>query len=50
MKTYKIYLSDHPSEPLKGNFSSITSAKKAARLYIKQWKLDSKILSVEVCE
>lgn len=50
MKAYKIYLSDHPNEPLHGNFSSATAARKAARLYIKQWKLDAKIISVEVCE
>lgn len=50
MKTYKIYFSDHPYEPLTGTFSSITAARKAARLYIKQWKLDAKIINVEVCD
>lgn len=48
MKTYKIYLSDAPYDPIKGQFSSITAARKAARLYIKQWKLNAKILSIEV--
>lgn len=50
MKTYKIYLSDHPYEPLTGTFPSVTAARKAARLYIKQWKLDAKIINVEVCD
>ncbi len=42
MKTYAIYLSDFPGEPLKGRFNS-----KAARLYIRQWKLDAAILKIE---
>ena len=46
MKTYYIYLSDAPHDPLKGIFSNKTEAREAAKLYIKQWKLKSKIVSI----
>ncbi len=47
MKTYAIYLSDFPGEPLKGRFNSKADARKAARLYIRQWKLDAAISKIE---
>lgn len=47
MKTYAIYLSDAPYDPIKGQFKSKAEARKAARLYIKQWNLDATVLSIE---
>ncbi len=47
MKTYAIYLSDFPGEPLKVRSNSKADARKAARLYIRQWKLDAAILKIE---
>lgn len=47
MKTYCIYLSDAPTEPIKGTFPNKTEARKAARLYIKQWGLSASILKIE---
>ena len=46
MKTYYIYLSDAPNDPLKGIFPNKTEARKEAKLYIKQWKLKAKIVSI----
>lgn len=46
MKTYYIYLSDAPHDPIKGIFSNKTEAREAAKLYIKQWKLKTKIVSI----
>ena len=47
MKTYYIYLSDSPREPIKGEWENKTEARKAARLYIKQWGLSASILRIE---
>jgi len=47
MKTYKIYLSDCPGDPVKGNFKNKTEARAAARLYIKQWGLSATILKID---
>lgn len=44
---YHIYLSDFPNDPIKGEFLSKKEARKAAQLYIKQWKLPAKILKID---
>lgn len=46
MKTYLIYLSDEPYQPIKGSWKNKTEAREAAKLYIKQWGLDATILSI----
>lgn len=50
MKTYHIYLSDAPSDPIKGRWANKTEARKAARLYIKQWGLSASVLRIEEVE
>lgn len=47
MKTYCIYLSDAPHDPLKCTVKNKTEARKAARLYIKLWGLTATILKIE---
>lgn len=47
MKTYFIYLSDAPRDPIKGKWANKTEARKAAKLYIKQWGLSASILRIE---
>lgn len=47
MKTYHIYLSDAPRDPIKGRWANKTEARKAAMLYIKQWGLSASILKIE---
>lgn len=46
MKSYKIFLSDAPGDPIKGRFENKAEAVKAARLYIKQWRLNASILRI----
>lgn len=47
MKTYCIYLSDAPHEPIKGTFKNKTEALQAVRRYIKHWGLSASILKIE---
>lgn len=50
MKTYHIYLSDVPNDPIKGRWANKTEARKAAKLYIKHWGLSASILKIEEVE
>ncbi|MCC8014667.1 MAG: hypothetical protein LIO87_05680 [Eubacterium sp.] len=46
-KNYLIYLSDYPADPIRGTFSNKAEARKAAKLYIKRWKLEATVLNIE---
>ena len=47
MKTYCVYFTDYPWQAMKVNARSITEARSAGRLYIRQWGLDADIDRIE---
>lgn len=47
MKTYLIYLSDAPNDPIKCVRANKSEARKAGQQYIKLWKLAASIVRIE---
>lgn len=47
MKVYNVYFTDYPWQAMKVKASSMNEARKAGRLYIRQWQLDADIDRIE---
>lgn len=50
MKTWKIYLSDVPDDPIIITSDSYTRMKYQVKLYMEEWKIDAEIIKIEEVE
>lgn len=50
MKEYAIYFSDYPDDAMKCKATNAREARKKANQYIKAWKLDARIIKIELLE
>lgn len=50
MKTWKVYLSDYPTDPIVIQASNYTKMKQEAYNYIQRWQIDAEIDRIEEVE